>query len=137
MNPGAGAHRQSVKEPLLDDLAVLDRVEADLVHLSALARRFGCHVDLEAQDKVIAVHIGPFGLEAVDVMVGKPPVALAMHGSAAVHLTRRALHCLTAYNVLRPEALRFLEFACLQDSSELLCDIGGAHDGLLRSGMRR
>src|SRR5207302_2972966 len=73
-----------IEEPLLGDLAVLDRVDAHFVHGHPLAARLGRDVQLVMDHELVAVDVGALDLDAVDVVSGVPPLALAANSVDAL-----------------------------------------------------
>src|SRR4051794_3195392 len=81
--PPGRQHLLAVEEPLLCDLAVPDRVEPDLIHALTLAAGLLGDVHLEADDELLAVHLGAFDDKAVHGVGILPPFALAPNGILA------------------------------------------------------
>jgi TIR domain-containing protein len=101
--PASGL-RAAHKEALLDDLPVLDRIKADFVEVHAfLALRRDFH--LEANNKLIAVHIGTLDLGIVHLVVRIPPLAFSFDRFAPFEHRHVTSHRLTAHDVIRPEFL--------------------------------
>src|ERR1700722_8440859 len=120
--------RAAHKEAFLDDLAVLDCVKADLIEVQALAA-LGRNVHLEADDELIAVHIGTLDLDIVHRVVRITPFAFSFDRLAPSEHRHVAGHRLAAHDVVGPEFLAGgVELAFGTHVSESLREILRFHD---------
>ena len=96
--------RAAHEEALLDDLAVLDRVKADFIEAQAILT-LGRDFHLEANDELIAVHIGTLDLDIVHLVVRIPPLSFSFDRLAPFEHRHFAGHRLAAHDVIGPEFL--------------------------------
>src|SRR5262249_4289251 len=116
------------EQALLDNLAVLDRVETDFIEAQAILT-LGRDVHLEAHDELIAVHIGTLDLDIVHLVVRIPPFAFSFDRLAPFEHRHFAGHWLAALDAIGPEFLTGgVELALRAHVSESLRELLRIHD---------
>src|SRR5262249_13930609 len=115
------------EEAFLDNLTVPDRVKPDLIEVRAFLALWR-DLSLEANDELIAVHIGTLDLEIMHFVVRFPPFAFSFDRLAPLEHRHIAGHRLAAHDFVGHELLTSgLYFALRAHVGESFRQLLGTH----------
>jgi hypothetical protein len=120
-----------VEELLLDDFAILNRVETCLVHSYAFSHVFGRDVIFESHNEAVAMGEWSFGYTPMDFVVIYPPLILAFdfRDSPLGLFHTRHSDGFDALDIRRVESIdRLLIFTLFAQVNQFLADLHCRHD---------